>query len=260
MNLDTDAINAAFARHEKAALYLSGGKDSLALLYAMAPWWDRLTVVWLNTGDAPRDTIARMAQIAETVPSFLEVRADQPAIIATDGIPVDLHVPEMTDTFGEWMSQTGIRFQPRYQCCANVLWYPLHAAITEGGFTLLIRGQKQSDQLRPNSHNGMQLPDGGELLFPLDTWTDDDVFQFLRDIGVELPQHYQYGRSNIDCCTCPAYLTEFHRGVYLREQEPEKYPLYRKRLALVSAHAESHMLALMREVNECFYDDGCPDQ
>lgn len=251
IGIDTLAIAAALNRHEKAALYLSGGKDSLALLYVMRPWWDRLTVVWLDSGDAPRDTHALMEQVKAMVPNFTAVRANQPEVIARDGIPVDLHVPEMAGEFGQWMSQSNVKLQPRYECCSKVLWAPLHDFIVREGFTLLIRGQKASDPVRPNTRNG-ETYGRYELLFPLDAWSDMDVFDYLDSIGVEVLPHYDYGRSNIDCCTCPAYLHEFRRGEYLQDREPEKFDLYRRRIAVVSAVAESHILALAREVKECF--------
>jgi len=249
--IDTLAIAAALDRHKKAALYLSGGKDSTALLYVMRPWWDRLTVVWLDTGDAPRETHEMMAAVAAMVPSFLAVRANQPEIIATDGIPVDLYTPEMSGEYGEWMSQAGVKLQPRYACCSKVLWQPLHAAIERKGFTLLIRGQKAGDPVRPNSRNGDTFG-AYELLFPLNEWSDDDVFDYIQQNNLPMLSHYQYGRSNIDCCTCTAYLHEFDRGRYLQEKEPEKFELYRQRLAVVTSQVEDHIGALLREAQECF--------
>jgi len=249
--IDTLAITAALNRHTRAALYLSGGKDSLATLYVMRPWWNRLTVVWLDTGDAPQETHQLMAAVKAMVPTFMRVAADQPGVIATDGIPVDLSVPEMAGQYGEWMSQAGVKFQPRYECCSKVLWKPLHAAIEEAGFTLLIRGQKSTDPVRPNSKNG-ETYGAFELLFPINEWSDDDVFAYLTSIEVEGLSHYKYGRSNIDCCTCTAYLHEFDRGRFLKEKEPEKYPVYQRRLALVTSQIEDHLIALLRESQECF--------
>ena len=249
--IDVPAIEAALTRHEKAALYLSGGKDSLAMLYVMRPWWEKLTVVWLDTGDAPEKTHELMERIKQMVPSFLHVRSNQPEVIATDGLPIDLNVPEMAGEFGNWMSQVGMKFQNRYDCCSKVLWQPLHNAIVDSGFTLLIRGQKENDPVRPNSRNGDHY-DKFELLFPLNEWSDDDVFDYLQENAIPVLGDYSYGRSNIDCCTCTAYLHEFDRGRFLKEQEPEKYPLYRSRLAMVTSQVEPHLDALVRESRECF--------
>ena len=50
-------------RHDKIALQFSGGKDSLAVLYLCKEWWNKITVVWLNTGSAFPETIAQMEGI-----------------------------------------------------------------------------------------------------------------------------------------------------------------------------------------------------
>lgn len=39
-------------RHERVVLFFSGGKDSLTCLLLLRPYWDRLTVCWINTGAA----------------------------------------------------------------------------------------------------------------------------------------------------------------------------------------------------------------
>jgi len=36
----------------RTILQFSGGQDSIALLYLMEPFWEDLTVVWADAGDA----------------------------------------------------------------------------------------------------------------------------------------------------------------------------------------------------------------
>ena len=43
--------------HERVALELSGGKDSVACLYLLRHQLHKITVYWLNTGDAYPETL-----------------------------------------------------------------------------------------------------------------------------------------------------------------------------------------------------------
>src|SRR5213076_1916096 len=113
------------ARHERIALQFSGGKDSLALLYLMRPFWDRLTVYWLDTGDAFPETAALVAEVEAMVPHFVTVHGIQPEVIAEFGLPSDL-VPARSTPVGIAATGTGILIQDRYSCCLRSLMLPLH--------------------------------------------------------------------------------------------------------------------------------------
>ena len=54
-------------RHERIALQVSGGRDSIACLYLMRPYWDRVTVYWLDTGAAYPETVSLMQRICDMV-------------------------------------------------------------------------------------------------------------------------------------------------------------------------------------------------
>jgi len=246
-----NAIEGAFDRHERVALYLSGGKDSLACLYLLEDYWPRLTVVWGDGGDAPRETVAMMQRIAATVPNFLHVRTSQAAVHAEYGWPTDL-IPAASGPCGDLIVSDAPRLQSRYDCCRRVVWEPVHAAVLAGGFTLLVRGQKDADALRPAARSGY-IEGGVETLNPIEGWTDDEVFLYLAARGVEVPTFYQFTKSNPDCVRCTGYLDE-RRGAYLREYEPEAFEEYRARLALIAREVGPLVATLGAELAEVTRD------
>lgn len=210
-----------FARHERVALEFSGGKDSLAVLYLAEPWWDRLDVVWANPGNPYPEIVESMARIREMVPHFHEVKGDQPEFIRKWGHPTDI-LPFEATHFGRGLVPTrGLRLVPFYDCCWANLWRPMHEFILERGYTGVMRGNKNSDGA-PGLHRSGTVA-GIEWFYPIENWTDADVFEFLGD---RAPPYYRDGRmrTSLDCINCTAWLRE-NRGMLrdLRQNYPETY-------------------------------------
>ena len=84
----TDTVNA----HERIALQLSGGRDSLVCWYMMrdAVLLEKITVYWVNTGDAFPETLEIISQIRAQTPHFVEISGNQPGVIGHFGIPTDI--------------------------------------------------------------------------------------------------------------------------------------------------------------------------
>jgi 3'-phosphoadenosine 5'-phosphosulfate sulfotransferase (PAPS reductase)/FAD synthetase len=228
-------------RHDKIALQFSGGKDSLAALYLCKPWWDKITVYWLNTGAIPPSSIKRMDKIRALVPHFVEILSDQPADIEANGYPVDI-LPLRTHNGARMFEEhDGIKLQPWMSCCANNLFLPMHARMIQDKITLIIRGQRNEEQRKAVIRNGQSM-DGFEVYFPLENWTQQQVFDFLLDNDIEIPPNYQYDMASVDCWDCTAYLfTNGGRGAYLRAHEPELYPKYIHILKQIRAEVTREM-------------------
>lgn len=229
-----DKIEDALARHEgRIALQFSGGKDSLALLHWMRPYWDRLTVYWTDTGDAFPETEALAAEVEALVPHFVTIHGLQPEIVATFGLPSDLvpasHTPMGLSVTG---NPEGVLMQDRYSCCLRSLMKPMHDRMLFDGITLIVRGQKASDRLRAPMASGY-VEDGIEYLFPLEDWDDAQVFDYLKDQGVAIPRFYQLMQASPDCMTCSAYWEE-GRAAYLKQYHPGAYREVQARLNTIS--------------------------
>lgn len=225
------ALKDIIDRHERIALQFSGGKDSLACLHLMRPYWDRLTVYWTDTGDAFPETLELAERVAAMVPHFVRIAGNQPAVIEQFGIPSDL-VPVDATPIGVIAKRGGVLIQDRYSCCMRSLMVPMHERMVQDDITLVIRGQKNSDKLRAPVQSGT-VEHGIEFLFPIEDWDDAQVMAYLRDNDIEIPRFYQRLNASPDCMTCSAYWEE-GRAPYLREHHPAAYQEYQSRLNAIS--------------------------
>ena len=194
-----------FSRHERIALQFSAGKDSAACLWLLQDWWDRIDVVWCSGGNPHPEVVEYMMSIAQQVPSFKIVEGKQPEWIAKHGWPVDV-LPWASAPVGRIASNGGgIPLALVSDCCRANLWQPMTEFISSGGYTGVIRGQKASDHLTAPITSG-SVVEGVEYYFPLEGWSDLDVFEYL---GPRVPRSYTRGlRSSLDCLDCTAYVAE----------------------------------------------------
>ena len=233
-------LNSFFSRHKRVALSFSAGKDSAACLWLLQPWWDKLTVVWCDGGNPREEALLYMMGIASIVPHFDFVRGDQVNWTAQNGMPVDVLPFELsrlgrisTGSPGPWLSLAG-------DCCRANLWEPLYKFLKEREFTAVIRGQRNSDELRSPVTSG-EVVDGVEYLYPIQDWSDADVVAFL---GPRLPANYSRGlRSSLDCKNCTAYQRE-HAGLaedLERCGDPQAAAQVRSVHNLLRTHLEKHL-------------------
>lgn len=191
----------------KVALQFSGGRDSLALLYLMKPWWDETLVTWTNTGAAYTSTIELMNNIRSLVPHFLEIKTNQPMQVALYGYPTDV-VP-LHCTFGghAYHGPKNIMLQDSFSCCNANIWQPMHEAMKRRGITTILRGQRRGERYK-NPLPGGTVVDGITVLYPIEGWTTQRVDWFLKDNNVEIPSYYATELKSHDCWSCTGYLDE----------------------------------------------------
>jgi len=236
--------------HKIVVLQFSGGRDSLATLHYMRPWWDRIIVLWTNTGDAFPETIAQMQQIKAMVPNFVEANSDQPSQNARSGYPSDL-VPVWDTDIGR-LYHTGrmYKMQSAMACCNENIWIPMDKASRMLGATMVIRGQRDSETIKSSIRSGHE--EGGiTYLFPIQDWTREQVHDFLLKEGVPVPGNYDTMNTSLDCQHCTAYLAE-NRGkfTYMRERHA---PLYFENIRRLQYNMNaqrvemSHALAIIDE-------------
>jgi phosphoadenosine phosphosulfate reductase len=239
-----------FERHSKIALQFSGGKDSCVLLHLLEPYLDQLTVVWANSGDAAKETLDQMARVRDLVPHFLEVKSDQPKQIDQFGYPTDI-MSIWDSMLGRQLDETRTyKLQPAISCCWENLFIPLYDAMKEGGFTLVIRGQRDAEAKKAPIRSG-ESEHGIEYWFPLEDWTDEKLWKYITDAKIELPTNYGVFDSSMDCLRCTAYLEENQGKLgYLKQY----YPAAAAEVAMRLRYIRSSVRAELKHIEEALED------
>jgi phosphoadenosine phosphosulfate reductase len=97
---------------------------------------------------------------------------------------------------------------------------------------LIIRGQKDSDKMRGPLRSG-DTRDGFEFLYPIQDWTDEQVFEYLKEIRVPIPPFYREGATSApDCIFCTAW-REHHGQEYIAKYYPQAAPELERRMRQV---------------------------
>lgn len=245
-----ESIDSVMARHERVALQFSGGKDSIATLLLMRPWWDRLTVYWLNTGDPFPEVVEVVEKVRALVPRFVEINGGRDAVVARHGLPSDV-IPYSSTPVTHYLGVAETPpLQDRFSCCARVVMQPLHAKMIEDDITMIVRGQRVAETFK-GPHRSGDVAEGFEVLYPIEDWTTDEVFEFIESSGWEIPRYYVEGMPHSgDCLVCTAWVGD-GRGEYLRKHHPDRFNEYREKLSIVAAAAQAAVNNLIDEVETC---------
>jgi phosphoadenosine phosphosulfate reductase len=205
-------------------LAFSGGKDSLACWYL---YKDQNPIVfWANTGKAYPETIEIVNKIKAEAVEFIEVKTNQAGQIEAFGLPSDI-VP--VDNTYDGMQLTSIKpvmVQSYLSCCYANISKPLNDAAKKRGITSMIKGQRLDENHKNMTRHGSVI-EGITFIQPIESWTKDQVFAFLRTQG-DLPEHYAIDHSSLDCYDCTAYLNHSaDRVAYTKEKHPKLYEEYK---------------------------------
>ena len=226
--------DAVFERHQNIALQFSGGKDSLAALYALRQYWDRLTVYFCDSGDTFPENREAVEHVHSLGLKVCIVHGHQPIILQEFGQPSDL-VPYSSTIFGRnHAGDTGFPMVDRYTCCYESIMSPLQDAMKMHGITLIIRGQRNADLNKSTVRSG-DILDGFEFLFPIQSWTDEDVMAYLIECKAPIPRFYKHGTHGFDCMGCTAWL-DHGQGAYMKQYHSAAYA---RRQAKLKAMAEA---------------------
>jgi len=220
------------SRHSCTALQFSGGKDSLAIAFLLRPFWDRLTFYHVDTGDLLPEVREVVAEVEAMVPRFVRIETHARDWTARFGLPSDL-VPTTCTPVGLAIGASKQLLVDRFVCCASNIMAPMNYRMQADGVTLAIRGTKRADLARLPAENG-DTTLGYELWLPLQDWSHEQVFDYLREVGAPICRVYEDKVNAPECATCPAWWNE-GRADYLRKHHPDLFEIYAAKLRVVAS-------------------------
>lgn len=246
----SDPVAQAFNRHERVGLQFSGGRDSTATLYLLREYWPLLTVYHVDAGDQfpeTRDIVQKVrAEVLAAGGRFEVIVSDVHESRRVHGWPTDL-LPADNTPLGRRVAGEQLQLVGRYECCARNIMLPMHQRVLADGCTLLIRGQRDSDYAAPPLRSG-DTSEGLEFLYPIQSWSGDDVERYLRVNGLPIADYYPEGiKRASDCMTCTAWWDD-GRAQYLRRFHPEQHKIFIDRAVLVRNAIAKQMQWLNHEL------------
>lgn len=235
--------------HERVGLSFSGGKDSLAVAYMLrnAGLLDRIQIYHNDTGDLFPEVREIVEHVKGFAPHFIHLRQNVTEWIAENGLPSDV-VPYTAHPLAAMVGQhTAI--VSRYDCCTANLMRPLWERIKADGITLLLRGTRTGDFPRLPAVSG-DVMEGVEFLYPLQDWTAEQVFAYLREVGAPICRVYETGHQAPECARCTAWQS-VGMGAYLRRYHPALFHDYAARMGRLAdalAPAIGPLAAELKEI------------
>lgn len=215
-----------FETYSEATLFYSGGKDSLVCLLLARPWWDRLTVVTVDTGEMFPEVREHMAKVKALVPHFEVIHSDVVSYHHQYGLPVDVVPTRNTETGDLLWGNAGIRCCSRFDCCRANMWNPMQAYFELHRPPCVIRGDRGQERLM-----GGKRWENVCFEFPIFDWTTEQVHDYLRKdtLGLVQARHFLPDSSSLDCMWCTGYFNEQRvRMGYLKAHHPELAEQYVK--------------------------------
>lgn len=215
-----------FDRHERVGLLFSGGKDSLTCLYKCKPYWDKLYVLWANTGKNFPEIEEFMEEVKAMVPHFIECRSNQDAFIKANGYPTEVAVTRILPEHRQFDTQgCNQRVVTKHQCCKNNLWRPVQGMLEAVDCTAFVKGQRGDDPYNDTWPTHIQVGERVcEMLYPCRYLKEEDCLAFLKAEGVNLTERFFIGRTSLDCWDCTGYWEYVpERLKYMAKHHPDKH-------------------------------------
>ena len=143
--------------------------------------------------------------------------------IARKGFPADIIPNDALPEVQHLFKKPNRMLQPYLRCCSNTLFAPMLKAMKRDKIDTIVRGSKLCDYRVAQE----QSIDGIPIVHPLWNWTDQEVFNYIRDHDIQLPIQYLEGyNTSLDCWICSGHLP--YEGKARLEFTKKHYPSFYK--------------------------------
>lgn len=234
------------AKHFDCIVQFSGGKDSLAALHIARSKWNRLICFYGDTGGFYPHMVKFVWETCKKLAVPLYVCKPNISLYRyheSVGYPSDIVPVERSVDMKPYNNHSGISLQSPLRCCSMMQWMPLDKAVRASGIKHVVRGSKKSDQ-HVGMGDGYVDRDGITYHCPVWDWSDAAVFDYLKQLEVEIAPHYEEVNNSFDCILCTAFLrSDGAKGrlEYTKKHYPEYMPELKRRVNLVrSVIREEH--------------------
>jgi 3'-phosphoadenosine 5'-phosphosulfate sulfotransferase (PAPS reductase)/FAD synthetase len=213
---------------QRPIFYCSFGKDSSAVLHAIAPWLHKTMVVFVDCGGLYPDISEWAKNAGLHLPHFFYLNA--PGSIWEDirlkGWPSDIETEDLGELSDLMQRDDRVkhgRVRLWTKCTYDRFWIPAYAFAQMYQPDLYISGEKLLD--RPFATDWEQRDMGaGKTLRPLLNWSDEDVWGYIDEHRIPLAKTFQGRQADRrDCYVCFGHCISAGRVDYLRTEYPELY-------------------------------------
>lgn len=243
--MDLDQV---FSHHKKILFLFSGGKDSTAALYHMKPYWDRMVVGWIDTGDLCEEIREFILNIGKEVPNFVSITSNSIKWREENGWPSPVVPIDYTGLGQVVNGDKPIKICAYLDCCKANIWDQIPPLVQHVNATAVLTGQKQSDHAKDPRENGTWI-DGAQYFYPINSWSDDEVREYLVELGITDPRFFTDDTS-IDCKTCTGYPEYTDRSNYIKVHHPDAHNEVQRRWRLIKQAVDTSVASLDAALNE----------
>ena len=224
----------------KKVIQFSGGKDSVVCLHLFKDE-PGIEAYFVNTG-SPFPHVEKF--VLETCEEFgVPLVVARPEINVLDwqkknGLPSDIVPWDATPSMQEISDNDfGAVLMPYISCCSDNIWNPMQKALLKNNVKYVIRGSKYCDS-KVGVADGYIDENGIYYHSPLWNWTDKDVFEYIADNKIPIPDQYNHKHTDsLDCWCCTAYMGKSGaaRVSYTKDNYPDLYDLVSPNIARVNS-------------------------
>lgn len=221
-----------FSIYERPVLLCSGGKDSLALLHMLRPWRHKVIVLH-NKVDAGWPGVTENLEVLMNQWGFLRSVYcapffSQQQYVETFGWPVAVVPADLDGTIQppSPYQEGALKLSSWWHCTVKRQIAPLGVAAAALKADAVLTGSRASDGPAFERMGMASSYPQWRRFNPLHTWSSNEIYQFIDQVGIPLPPHYRYKRElgdqweYPDCVWCS---WQPEHWALLRKHYPREY-------------------------------------